>query len=752
MNNTIIICPNKYKEKILEENKEIINNKFMTKEEFFSNFFYDYNIESIYYILKTYNINIDIVFNIIKYLNYIDINKQYKSNKLNKYKNIKTDLINNKLIKENILFKDYIKDKTIKIIGYYNLEKKEEEILNYKLNYNYNKIDKTINTFDKIEDEIVFVATKIIELIKNNISLNNIYLVNISNDYSYLLKMIFDYFNLPLEIDLKNSIYNTQVIKDYLNNNILDTENNNKSSINKKLINILNKLCNIEKDDYYNQILKYYLKHTYVDYNKYKESIKVVDLEYNFNEKDYVFILGFNQETIPKKYIDNDIIDDNERQELNLYTINELNKRENNKIKYLLSKINNLYISYSKSSIFNSYFISNLVDDLKLKQISNNIKLNYSNKYNKLLLCNLLDEYNLYGTIDDNLKILNNSYDIEYKTYNNSFTSINKKLYLSNQTIPIELSYSKINKYLQCSFKYYITYVLKLDIYEDKFENFIGSLYHKILSLYRDNNFDFNKEFTNYIKTRKTSNLENILLIRLKKELLKLLEQEKNQDNLIIPNNRLNEKELKIQLDNILFTGIIDKIIFDEDKYAIVDYKTGNISDDLKLIKYGMNMQLIVYLYLINKNNLLKDSKFCGIYYQRILFDYNSKTIKFEDETKLNGYTTDNIDRISKFDKTFEDSKLIKSMKYDDTKGFSSKKIFNDIDIENIIKYCEEIILKTSNSILEANFEINPKIYNKNNISCEYCKFKDICFMNNSNLIYLDNVDDFTFIEGDYNG
>ena len=42
-------------------------------------------------------------------------------------------------------------------------------------------------------------------------------------------------------------------------------------------------------------------------------------------------------------------------------------------------------------------------------------------------------------------------------------------------------------------------------------------------------------------------------------------------------------------------------------------------------------------------------------------------------------------------------------------------------------------------------------IYDGKNISCKFCEFKDLCFMSNSNLKYLDKVEDLSFLGGDNN-
>ena len=93
-NNTLIVCPNATKIKILNEQMQddkLYNIKFMTKEEFKNNYFYSYDEETLYYLLKKYNYNLDVAKIYLKNLYVIDENKDYKNTKLVFLKNLKIE-------------------------------------------------------------------------------------------------------------------------------------------------------------------------------------------------------------------------------------------------------------------------------------------------------------------------------------------------------------------------------------------------------------------------------------------------------------------------------------------------------------------------------------------------------------------------------------------------------------------------------------------------------------------------------------
>ena len=55
-------------------------------------------------------------------------------------------------------------------------------------------------------------------------------------------------------------------------------------------------------------------------------------------------------------------------------------------------------------------------------------------------------------------------------------------------------------------------------------------------------------------------------------------------------------------------------------------------------------------------------------------------------------------------------------------------------------------------SISKAVFEIAPKKIEKENYGCKYCKFNDICFHTNNDIVELKPLDEKVILGGDDNG
>ena len=193
----------------------------------------------------------------------------------------------------------------------------------------------------------------------------------------------------------------------------------------------------------------------------------------------------------------------------------------------------------------------------------NNIDLTYSNLYNKIKLASSKDLYSKYNTINSELPILNSNYTLE--KYNNKFTGININSlykYLNNK---LNLSYTSLNNYYKCSFRYYIENILKLNVYEETFMQIVGDIFHEVLQ----NIFNTSKSFDDlYIEVVNKyeynySKKELFFLDKLKKELLFIIDTINNHNNFTNLDNELYEENVITNIEGnitIKFSGKIDKI------------------------------------------------------------------------------------------------------------------------------------------------------------------------------------------------
>ena len=380
-----------------------------------------------------------------------------------------------------------------------------------------------------------------------------------------------------------------------------------------------------------------------------------------------------------------------------------------------------------------------------------------------MLLGKDLDTFVKYGEKTSRLETLFSNYkDIKYMSYDNKFKGIDKEKmydYLNNN---LTLSYSSLENYYKCKFRYYLNSILKLDKYEETFAIFIGNLFHDVLSKCFEDNFDFDKEYDSYVSKYNSNNKDKFFFNKLKKDLLFIIDTIKKQYSYSNFKEAKYENRFSINKDKTIkvkFIGFIDKLLIHKYKdkvlLAIIDYKTG--PQDIKLTNcyYGLNMQLPIYLYLSKNGN--PQAEVVGFYLQKILTGVpkldpkkDIKSIK-EDNLKLLGYSIYDEELINEFDSSYEKSEVIKSLEKTSNGFRSYSKLLTKEQMDNLYKLVDKKIDEARDDILEANFEIDPKRIGFDNVSCLYCKYKDICYMNENNIKVLDEVKDLDFLGGDNN-
>ena len=755
----ILVCEKYKKDEILKNlyDKPLEQIKFMTKLEFIKSFYFDYDKKTIYMLCKEYSCSYDTALIYLKNLYYID-NKKYNNEKLDKLVSIKNFLLSNNLLKIDNLFKEYIKGQKIVFIDY-NLDKFDMFLINELKKIteveikekNYNDYNPVIYEFKTIDEEVEYVAYKICELIDSGVSLNKIKISGINKDYDNSINRIFKMYNLKTVEE--HSIYSTRTVREFIKNyqsdisKTIDMLKKNKYDLEviDKIIDILNEYNFVSDYELVKDLVISDLKKVKIA-NHFDNEIEVIDILNNNIKDEYVFYLNYNQESIPKIHIDKEYITDDIRYLTSLDNIESLNKIERINIKKAFKSIKNLTITYKLKTPFSSFNKANILDiESKKGIIPTNI--NYSTLSNKVNLTKMLDNLLKYGEIDSNLSLFYKHYKIDYNSYDNSYKKIKEKDLYDFIDNKLTLSYTSMNDYYKCAFKYYLKYILKVDKPKEVITRYIGSIFHYCLEKGLKENIDIENTINEYLASNNISLTvkEKFFLDKLKGELSFLIDTIKKQDNYILLKKRLYEEKIEINFNDkidIKFVGIIDKIVYDFDIYALIDYKTGLADIDLTLNYYGINMQLATYLYLANHR--FENAHFAGFYLQYILnkLSKSDDISKKESNLKLVGYS--NTKYIASFDKTYQNSSLIKSLKVkNDGSFYSTSKVLTDSQTTNLIKLADKKIKECIHQILEADFKINPKNIDGKNVGCEFCDYKDICFMKNKDVAYLEKCENF---------
>ena len=763
-NNKIVILNDYAKKSFIKKINKLINVKVITLNELKRKYYFDYDNKAIYFVSNKYNCIPEIAKIYIENTYFIsDINTK----KINFLKDIKKELDANNLLTYNELFKEFLKGKDIVLYNlkyvdkfYKNIFKELEKYSNIT-NYNdsNNESIKELYKANNSEEEIAFVCSSITKLIKSGVNINNIKLANVKSEYEFIIRKTFKLFNIPINLPSYETIKSTSLVikfKELYNNDINITIDKLKEHINtkeendifKSIINIVNSYlwCNdfeLVKDMVFNDI-----DNIKTPREKLKNAVEIIEFKKELvNDDDYIFLIGYNEGSIPVNYKDEDYLSDYEKEKLGISTSFELNDTAMNEIKDSIKNIKHLIVTYPNHNLSSEIYISSSYEKELFNEKELNISYNESNNYNKLRLVSEKDENSKFGTITKDLIKLSSHYkDMKYSSFDNKYKQIDKfkiKEYFKNG---LTLSYTSMNDYYMCSFRYYLDYILKVNKYEDTFEATVGTIFHRILSICFESDIDVIRVYESEIEKSnyEFSESEKFFLSILKDELILIIETIKNQLSYTQLNKSMYEKEIIVDVDkdlHIRFKGFIDKILYNKFNgqtiVAIVDYKTGNPNLNINNSIYGLEMQLPIYIYLIK--NEIKDVKIGGFYLQKILNNITDKEKKL-DSLKLQGYTNSDLDIIDKVDSSFNDSKIIKSLRTSSKGFYAYSKIINDEEIDIINKIVESKIKEASINILDSMFDINPKEVNNEVIGCKFCKYKDICFMKPKDIVTLKEI------------
>ena len=782
--NDFLIVPTAIKTKVLNyigSLNKLINIKIYTLKELKSLIYFNYGASSIGYLVDKYNYDIDVARELIENMYYVD-NKKYKSSKLNKLVELKQELLNNNLLELDDLFLKNNKNKNVYVFGYDFLEKDEERMLKEfnKVTFikkEYKKNNNSIYKFSTLKEEILFIIEKIISLINEKVPLEKIYIVNTNDDYKKMIIKYFKMFNIPVNVEASTSLCSTLVgseIISFLDNHTIEetfkylNEKYNFESeigieIYNSILNIFNKYIVLScSKNTIDKLIKDELEKTII--TKPNNGVNITNYKDNyFNDDEYVFFVNFTEGVVPCIYNDESYITDNIKDEVLLNKSYELNIMEKEAFKDNINAINNLYISYKENYNGDVYYLSSIGENFNILEYTFNKNIRYSKEYEEENLGSLIDDLIKYDNKNNELDLLYNNLSIPYRMFDNSYKKVPENK-IKEKIGKISLSYTNLNTYFLCAFRFYLDNVLKVNSFTSSFDTIIGELFHYVLSKSYEDNFDFDKEYNDFLKDKEFNSKEEFYIKKLEKELKIIVEFLKEFNMNTGLTKTMREKRIVIDNNDYIFKGIIDKIMYKEydgkTLLSIIDYKTGSASFDIYNSYYGLDMQLPIYLYLISKSGLFKDYDVVGLYLEKILDGEVNitkgktyKELKY-DNLKLSGISTDNILNLERFDPTYQDSKYIKSMKYGQNGFYRYSKVLSDEEFKGLNKITEEKINEAVSKIYNSNFEINPKKFDVDSDikGCKFCSYQDICFRKNEDVKEIRKYDNLSFLkEGEEN-
>lgn len=643
---------------------------------------------------------------------------------------------NHLILDENHL--SYYKSKKVYFVNYYGDDDLINQMLpflkHYERCFTTNSIDKelTVFHFENYDDEILEVVNHIAILLNKKVDPAKIVIHKVNKDYLNKLEEYLMIYKIDYIVEGEGSFFDVDIVKNFFH----DLKNYEAMRLNKVLKDYLidkkdNKIFSkigkvleplIMLDLTINSITLDLIKDVFI-HTIYQEevtnAIKIENvLNHIYDDDTHIFIMNFSHGEIAHIYKDDTYLNDKIRKNLKLLTSFDRTQIEEKKILDCIHSYESIHLSYSTYCSSKIYMPSNLIKELAKKRIVNicDASIHIYHIVNEdMAKMRFFKAYALYRLYQK--KTFDYLYGYTYfcadltKRYQSDFNATLD--YLALPTLFMELSYTKLNDYFSCPFRFYLKYILNIEEkMEDNNSTFVGRMYHFVLE---------KVVAKRYIDRRtKEEVLENISVYicdfvknqtyeikdKLKFYLNKFSEELKLIVEIIMDFMDHSsfevlglEQKLEKQLDDYtVVVGLIDKILKYQEYYLVIDYKTNPVHPNWYALDVGLDLQLPLYLYLIKAND--PNAKIAGSYLQSV---FRTSLLKYEDkplskvmleQLKYVGYTLQDRDVILAIDTNALNGSGSLPKQIVSNKGFYKnflKKSFTQTQFDAIILYVEKV-------------------------------------------------------------
>ncbi|MFA7144196.1 MAG: PD-(D/E)XK nuclease family protein [Candidatus Izemoplasmatales bacterium] len=611
--------------------------------------------------------------------------------------------------------------------------------------------------------EIRAVLENTATLISSGVDINNIKIINAQGDDSERLKIdadgygfaIFDrhprsLFKFPLTIKVLKQSENESL------KSILESIKSHLVDCSEIEIRVFVGLMGIVNDygttilDNNHDIFRY---ETEVRTIKVDDNIDGVEI-INFDEvlpdqKNHYLLMNYLDSDFPVFRKDNDYLSDNEKRMLGLRTSIEENDIIRNEVETFINGVPNLVLFYAKKNIVADQRPSDLVIDrvVHKKFIVTEVKSkSFSLENDRRLYAKRRLNREKYGVTTSDFSLLHATFASSWSQYSAQFSGIDTVTIENLVKKGITLSATSLMVFRQCHFRFLLQYVLRLEQTEQSLELSLGNLAHYVLShvIYSPNTID---EYANeYITSDPFLNddvrhhvLANLFVSRLKIVSQYLVERNKNS---AFSDLAVEQIFTYLHPDDPDFRimGKIDliKILAKADmNYCIViDYKTGSKQfSDEEFLK-GLDIQLLFYLHLLIKSGAIKAIKPVGFFFQPInigRINKNPDKDPFLERLKLEG----RLVRDYEVAKLFAAEDQVHGIAYKNNGDFRiNNHLIEEEKINNYLQIMDGFIRNAVKDIKNGEFTISPLPIDHSkpvSESCEFCSFKSICYLANTN-------------------
>ena len=493
-------------------------------------------------------------------------------------------------------------------------------------------------------------------------------------------------------------------------------------------------------------------------------------------EPKIVFIIGANQGVFPQSTKSSGILNISERRdiikngiEISDNSIDTAIDEEYLVYKNLCSAKTGLYISYSTVSLNGdvkepSAFISKITDSLKVIETAEPV---YTSSFEDLpesyeaAFSRLCRNNNLHS--EENTSLIKALSDTEFSNAVDLIDDLKnqsaKKLSCDSARNlygdELYISATKLDRFNHCKFSYFCEFGLKakkiqpvdfdvmqrgtvvhyvlekiVEEHKDEFKDVQNNTIYAWVDGYIEKYLSGIKGF-NSVRNNHTNFIISRISRSLKEVAVHIVSELAQSDfkpvkcELKIGKGESTCLNFPLENGNISIKGSIDRVDEYNGYIRIIDYKTGSKEFKLPDILFGLNMQMLLYLYAVIRGNNKPDSDAAAILYQPAKRKTDGKGLT------MNGLMVSNSELHDAMEKENEGKYVPKISINKD--GTVSKVLTSYIENENftqIFNHIELIVKKCGNEILSGDISVLP-LDGRESEACKYCNFKSVCGIEN---------------------
>lgn len=333
--------------------------------------------------------------------------------------------------------------------------------------------------------------------------------------------------------------------------------------------------------------------------------------------------------------------------------------------------------------------------------------------------------------------------------------AINRELSLSEKSAQklygenLYMSASRIDTFSRCPFSYFCRYGLKVEKLRSAEFNVLqrGTIVHYVLEKLINDNMhsvteldeeqvnelvdNYMNDYLDSVKGYRT--IENAYskfivsrISKLLKEVALRMVREFRQSSFepygcevkIGADGEIPALRIPYGKGDVVISGSIDRL----DKFGgyirVVDYKTGNREFRMSDVLFGLNLQMLIYLYAATKSS---DEKAAGILYMQPTKEEIGKN------TAMNGLLIRDMSVITAMERENRGEFVPKlSVKKDGTFSKSNNSFIDGEDFDEVFTFIDRKIANIGKKISSGNIDVSPVDGHKSP-ACKYCDFAAVC-------------------------